>query len=53
MLPAPPRPWDRGPLREEEELRLPVSAKEWGIAAIFGICGWRFVVWSEEDVVLL
>ena len=27
-IPAPPRPWDMFARREDEELRLPVSARE-------------------------
>ena len=33
-IPAPPRPCESGPLREDEEDLLPVSAKGFGTAAI-------------------
>jgi hypothetical protein len=35
MLPAPPRPWEEGPGREEEEERRPERGRDWGRAAIF------------------
>jgi len=49
MLPAPPRPWDNGALREEEELRRPVSAS-WGRAAIL-LAGLFCLRVSRIDVV--
>jgi hypothetical protein len=35
MFPAPPRPWDEGPGREEEEERRPETERDWGRAVIF------------------
>jgi hypothetical protein len=49
MFPAPPRPWEEGLGREEEEERRPERERDWGRAAILCLVWWGLVgekVWS-------